>query len=81
MHGPFSKRRVFLINFLIKMFACLSINGKRTHIVGGFSGGILSVRSALRSVCVVSLLISARAVNTLISFLVRLREKPFQDIN
>ena len=63
------------------MFACLSINGKRIHIVGSFSGGMLSVRSALSSVCVVSLLISARAVNTLISFLVRLREKPFQDMN
>ena len=76
-----SKRRVFLINFLVKMFPCLPINGKRIHIVGSFSGGMLSERSALGSVCVVSLLISARAVNTLISFLVRLREKPFQDIN
>ena len=53
------------MNFLVKIFPCLPINGKRIHIVGSLSGGMLSVRSALRSVRVVLLLISARAVNTL----------------
>ena len=63
------------MNFSVKLLPYLPINGKRIQIVGS-----LSSWSVARLACVV-LLISARAVNTSISFLVMLREKPFQDMN
>ena len=60
LHGPFSKRRVFLVNFFVKMLPCLPTNGKRIRIVGSCSVGMLSAWPA--SACVVVLFISARDV-------------------
>ncbi len=64
------------MNFLVKILPYLPINGSLIHILGRLSG----VARSVRSTCGMLLLPSGFGVKALISFLVRLREKPFQDI-
>jgi hypothetical protein len=43
LHGLFSKRRVLLMNFLVKILPYLPINGSLIHILGRSSGVARSV--------------------------------------
>ena len=52
LHGLFSKRRVLLMNFLVKILPYLPINGSLIHILGRSSG----VARSARSTCGMSLL-------------------------
>jgi hypothetical protein len=65
------------MNFLVKMLPYFPINGSLIHILGRLSG----VARSVRSTCGMLLLPSGFGVKALISFFLKLREKPFQDMN